>query len=476
MNNPTHFFLSFIFLVISFNPIHAQEDYSDDVKQYISHKKGKYLLQNAILIDGTGNAVKSGQDIFINEGRIEAVGIDLPITEGATIIDLTDKSVIPGLIMMHEHLFYPDAVDDGRFGLSQMSYSFPRLYLAGGVTTMRTAGGINPQTDINLKREIANGITPGPDIDVTTQHIDREGTGILEMSYINSTEDAVNVVKFWAARGATSVKVYNFITREDLKAIVETAHALGMKVTGHLCSITYKEAADLGIDNLEHGFFASSDFQKGKKPDICYPFEARKARLDMAVNNEVVPPLIDHLIEKNVALTSTINVFEPYTGREVVPGGGIDALYTDAKEKVYKRWSGKQGRDSIDHHAFTQAKVWEKAFYDAGGLLLAGTDPTYDGRIVAGYANQRLLELLVEMGLSIPEAVKVCSLHGAKYLGIEGQTGTIAPNMDADLLIINGDISKDIGQIRNLETVFKHGVGFDSKKLFKSAEGLVGIR
>jgi imidazolonepropionase-like amidohydrolase len=249
-----------------------------------------------------------------------------------------------------------------------------------------------------------------------------------------------------------------------------------MKVTGHLCSITYKEAADIGIDNIEHGFYSCSDFIKDKKVDQCDPFKLRKAMIDLPLDSKEVTDLIHHLVTKKVALTSTINVFEPYTKREVVPGGGVDALFPAAKEKVFKRWASKQGKDSIDYLLFDKAKVWEKAFYDAGGLLVAGTDPTYDGRIVAGYANMRLLELFVEMGFSIPEAIKICSLHGAKYLGKESSIGTIEPAKIADLLIINGDISKNIGAIRSLETVFKNGIGYDSKKLFKAAEGAVGLR
>ena len=186
--------------------------------------------------------------------------------------------------------------------------------------------------------------------------------------------------------------------------------------------------------------------------------------------------LIGYLVKKKVALTSTINIFEPYTNREVVPGGGIDALYTEAKAKVYDRWASKQGKDSLDYVLFNKSKVWEKAFHDAGGLLVAGTDPTYDGRIRSGYANMRLLELFVEMGFTIPEAVKICTLNGAKYLEQDTTIGTLEPSKIADFIILNDDISKAINAIRSIETIFKNGIGYDSKKLFKATEGLVGIR
>ncbi len=209
---------------------------------------------------------------------------------------------------------------------------------------------------------------------------------------------------------------------------------------------------------------------------MCAPFKMRKAILDIPTNSKVVTELIDHLVSKKVALTSTINVFEPYTNREVVPGGGIEALFPNAKEKVYARWASKQGKDSVDYLLFNKSKVWEKAFYDAGGLLVAGTDPTYDGRIVAGYANMRLLELFTEMGFTIPEAVKICTLNGATYLQMEKKIGSLEVNKQADFIIMDEDISKDISAIRSLKIVFKNGVGYDSKKLFKAAEGYVGIR
>jgi len=454
----------------------AQEQLTDQTKAFVTHERGTYLLQNLILIDGTGGAAKANQDILIVGDKIEKVGVDLPVPKGATAINMDGKSAMPGMVMLHEHLFYPKTTPDANYGVDQMSYSFPRLYLAGGVTSMRTAGSIMPQADLNIKKAIGRGEVPGPKMDVTSPHIDREGVGIFELGAIDSPEGAARAVNYYADMGITSIKVYNFITRDDLKAIVAAAHARNMKVTGHICSITYREAADIGIDNLEHGFFSCSDFVKGKQVDICDPFEMRKALLTIPVDSKEVTELITHLVSKKVALTSTINVFEPYTGREVVPGGGIDALFPNAKEKVYKRWASKQGRDSLDYLAFNKAKVWEKAFYDAGGLLVAGTDPTYDGRIVAGYANMRLLELFVEMGFSIPETIKICTLHGATYLEQAASIGTLEAGKIADLLIMDNDISKDISAIRSLNIVFKNGIGYDSKKLFKAAEGYVGIR
>lgn len=472
MYNPL--LLSFLF-TLSLSAF-AQQPLSDETRQYVSYEQGGYLLQNVTLIDGNGGPALTNQDILIAVDKIVRVGEDLKVPANVTAIDLQGKSVIPGLVMLHEHLFYPKTTPEPGFGVDQMSFSFPKLYLAGGVTTMRTAGSIMPQVDVNLKKAILAGKVPGPKMDVTSPFLDREGVGIMELGTLTSPEQARDAVNFYADMGITSFKVYNFITRADLAAIVGAAHARHLKVTGHLCSITYREAADLGIDNLEHGFFACSDFAKNKRPDTCDPFAMRKSLIETPVDAKEVDALIQHLVKKKVALTSTINVFEPYTGREVVPGGGLQALFPAAKEKVYRRWASKQGKDSIDYLLFNKMKVWEKAFYDAGGLLVAGTDPTYDGRIVAGYANMRLLELFVEMGFTIPQAISICTKNGATYLEQQQTIGTIAAGKNADLIIIDGDISQDISTIRHIETVFKDGIGYDSQKLFHAADGYVGIR
>jgi imidazolonepropionase-like amidohydrolase len=269
--------------------------------------------------------------------------------------------------------------------------------------------------------------------------------------------------------------MYMHATRADLAAVVQEAHQRHLKVTGHLCAITYREAAETGIDNLEHGFMASSDFVAGKAADACdYP-AARQALQRLPLGSPAMADLIKLLISKNVALTSTLPVFEPYTGREVVLGGGLEALVPQLQERETATWKSNQGKDSASVALFKKEQAWEKQFYDAGGLLVAGTDPTGAGRTIAGYANRREIELLVEGGFTPLQAIKICTLNGAKYLGRDREIGTIEPGKQADLVLITGDPEKDIRQLRQMEIVFKHGVGFDSPKLFESMKGKVGL-
>jgi hypothetical protein len=356
-----------------------------------------------------------------------------------------------------------------------MPISFPQLYLAGGVTTMRTTGSIEPQTDLNIKTEIKEGQLIGPDIDVTGPYIERAGLPIPELLHIKSPEEAAEEVNYWADMGCTSFKLYQDVTRADAKAAIDAAHKRGLKVTGHLCSITFREAADLGIDNLEHGFVISSDFEKNKKEDQCGGRAQVTSILQLPENSADMKALMQHLIKKNVAITSTLPVFEPATGREIFSGNGGNALVPQIREKIEKDYAAHVNKDSGLTVLFKKEMFLEKQFADMGGRLMAGIDPTGAGRVIPGYADRHTLELLEEAGFTLPQAVKICSLNGAQFLGREKEIGTIEIGKRADLVLINGDIEKDIKEVRKTEIVFKNGVGFDSQKIFDALKGKVGL-
>ena len=461
-------------LLLVVTHLHGQ-DFSDQVQQFISHPSGPYAIQNVTLIDGTGGDIQTGQTVLINGDRISQVGMDVTIPGDYTVIDGSGKTLIPGLVMLHEHMFYTRPQFEDRFDVAQMPFTFPRLYLAGGVTTMRTGGSIEPQSDLNVKHWIDDGKMAGPKIDVTSPHLTREGLSIASLGVIKNSQQMGEAVKFWADRGVTSFKVYTMITREDLRVCVEQAHQRGFKVTGHLCSVSYREASDIGIDNLEHGFMASSDFLDNRTPDQCDYFNARNGLVNEPLDGERINSLIDHLIKNGTAITTTPNVFEPYTGREIVPGGGLEALTSDYQQAVKTRYEARVNQDSVSASLFHKNMQWLKRFYEKGGHLVAGTDPTGAGRTVAGYANQRTLEILVEEGFNLEIAVKICTQEGAKFLGRNADIGTVEVGKIADLILIDGDLTKDVHHIRKMEVVFKDGIGYDSQKMFESVKGKVGL-
>lgn len=466
-------FTLIIFLCLSH--LSAQE-FSPQVERFISSNENDFAITNVTLIDGTGSETKTNQTIIIKNKKIEAIGDTktIKIPEGIKVIDGTNKTVIPGLVMLHEHMFYTKPFENW-FSVGQMTFTFPRLYLAGGVTTMRTGGSIQPQTDLNVMKWINEGKMTGPKMFVTGPFIEREGPKVPELGFINNAEEVGFLVNYWADKGVTSFKVYNNITREDLEICVTEAHKRGLKVTGHLCSLTYAEASEIGIDNLEHGFMASSDFSKDKVEDLCDTYSARRGLAHEDVNGENINVLIDLLIKNKTVITTTPNVFEPYTDREIVPGGGYEALIPQIQERLKANHERSQGRDENSLALFNKNLNWVKRFYDKGGFLVAGTDPTGAGRTVAGYANQRTVEILAEAGFTVEEAIKVCTLNGATFLDIHNDTGSLEVGKTADLILINGNLNTNIKDIRNMEIVFKDGIGFDSKALFESVKGKVGL-
>jgi Amidohydrolase family len=447
--------------------------FGDNVRGFITVDAPVVALTNVRVIDGTGAPAKANQTLILRDGNIAEVGDAARIKppEGATVVDVTGKSVIPGIVMVHEHLYYPT----GPGVYAQLGQSFIRLYLAGGVTTMRTGGNVNGFMDFTLKRLVDAGQAAGPAIDATAPYLNGPNQ-FLQMRALTDADDARRQVVYWADMGATSFKAYMNITRAALGASIEEVHKRGLKITGHLCSVTYSEAADLGIDNLEHGFLASTDFVADKQPDTC-PGQGRgpQALATVDLNSELFKTLVKKLIDKKVALTSTLTVFETYTpGRPMPPG--LAVLVPQLKEQFEQRHAETAKNQKSNYiKLFPQAMAMELAFAKAGGLLIAGTDPTGGGGVIPGYSNQRQIELLVDAGFSPLEAISIATLNGARYLGRDARIGSIAAGKQADLVVIDGDPSTTIADVRRVETVFKQGVGFSSAKLIESVAGRVGL-
>src|SRR5262245_36740754 len=444
------------------------------VKQYVSIDTAVVALTHVRVIDGTGAAPKEDQTLVISGGNIVTLGParTTKVPDGAQVMDLTGKSVIPGLVMMHEHLYYPTG--PGVYGADYVSFS--RLYLAGGVTSMRTGGNVGGYADLNLAAAIKAGNQVGPWIDATAPYVNGPSP-FTQMYALKDSADARAFVAFWADAGATSFKAYMNITRAELAAAVDEAHKRGLKITGHLCSVTYREAADLGIDDLEHGFFVSTDFVKDKQPDVC-PGQGQAGMTALGSVDPKSPEftsLVQYLIAHHVAVTSTQTVFETFVpGQPVTPGTDVlDPLLKTQYDQLYTRV--QQNAASPFAKLLPLDRAMELAFFKAGGLLLAGTDPTGGGGVIPGFSDQRQAELLVETGLTPLEAIKVCTLNGATYLGRADRIGSIATGKQADLVVVDGNPAANIADIRHVTMVFKQGVGYDPAKLIESVRGKVGL-
>lgn len=442
------------------------------VRRYVQSDAAAVALRHVRVIDGTGAAPREDQTLLIRDGRIAAIGAEgtVAIPADAESRDLTGRSVIPGLVMVHEHLYYP--VGGGTYG--NLTESFSRLYLAGGVTSLRTGGNMNGYAEINLAKAIARGEKPGPWIDATAPYLTGPGLAFTQMTSITTPAEARRMVEFWADAGATSFKAYMHISREVLGAAIAAAHARGLKVTGHLCSVTYAEAAALGIDNLEHGFFASTDFVAGKQADQCRQQGQAEQSIALDTSRAEMRALIAELVRHKVAITSTLTIFETFVpGRPMPPG--LDVLEPSLREDFERRHAATAGRTSGYTQLYPAARAAELAFARAGGLLVAGTDPTGGGGVVAGYSNQRALELLVEGGFTPLEAIRIGTLNGAIYLGREAEVGSLVVGKQADLVVIGGNPAVRIDDVRRVELVFRQGIAYDPQKLVESVRGKVGI-
>jgi len=456
----------------------GQTTLSKEVMEFVRVQSPVTALEHVRLIDGTGAAAKADQTILISGGKIAAMGASgsVAIPDGANRMDFTGYSAIPGMVGMHEHLFYP-LFYPGKVLYRNMSTSFPRLYLAAGMTTIRTGGSMEPYTDLEVKRAVDGGLAAGPKINATGPYLEGKNSRPIDLHQLDGPEDARRTVNYWAEEGSESFKVYNFLSRAELKAVIDEAHRHHLKVTGHLCSIGFREAAELGIDNLEHGLTVDTEFLSGKKPDECPNANlAVAAAAKLSVSGEEIQTTIRALVDHHVAVTSTLPVFEQFVaGRPNVSQKALDAL-TDASRLSYLT---NRSRLSLNPNSpwpemFKREMEFERAFVQAGGLLIAGTDPTGLGGIIAGFGDQREVELLVEAGFTPLEAIKIQSLNGAQFLGLQDHIGSLATGKQADIVLIKGDPSANIKDIENVEVVFKDGVGYDSKKLIDSVKGQVG--
>ena len=458
-------------------PVAAQsaDQLSESTREYVSVPEPVVALTGLTLIDGTGAPARHGQTVVIDAGRITAVGADgeVDVPAGARMMDLAGHTVIPGMVGLHNHMFYTAA--GGR--AAQANYTAPRLYLGAGVTTIRTTGSRRPYDDINVRSEINRGLMPGPRIQITAPYITGVD-GATQMAQIGSPEQARRFVAYWASEGAEWIKAYTAITREDLAAAIDEAHRNGMKVTGHICSVSFREAVELGIDNIEHGFATASDFIPTKQPDECPSNILVESAIQGDPTGEVAQDVIRTMVDAGVPMTSTLAVYEPFVrGRPTKDPATLDLMAPEVREDYL---SAREAIDSNPDHPITdmhleKAMAFERAFVEAGGVLAAGVDPTGLGGAIAGFGDQRNYQLLHEAGFTPEQVIQIMSLNGAKVLGMDGDLGSVEAGKLADLAIMEGDLTADPAAIRTVHLVFKDGVGYDSARLIASVKGRVGI-
>jgi imidazolonepropionase-like amidohydrolase len=444
------------------------------VDQFVTVNARQIALTHLRVIDGTGSAGRDDQTIVIDSGRITAIGPTsrTPVPASATAIDLSGHTAIPGLVGMHDHLFY--TTDRGQRDLVA-TQSFAPLYLASGVTTIRTTGAGDLAAEQKLQKSVEAGELAGPKIHLTSPYINHGAHETL------TSEQITKQIDEWANQGVTSFKVYTMVNRAELASVISAAHKRGLKVTGHLCAVGFVEAAQLGIDNLEHGLAVDTEFFSGKQVDQCpnrNSWLPELAQID--VKSPPVQAMIAELVKHHVAVTSTLAIFEAFVEDKFQLDPRMKSVLSEAayaaclSELAVAKDNPNQWR--VWELMLAKEMQFEREFVKAGGLLMSGVDPTGWGGVIAGFGDQRGVELLVQAGFTSEEAIRIATLNGATFLGEAERIGSLAPGKQADIVIVRGNPSTNIADVRRVEFVFKDGVGYDSAKLIESVRGMVGVK
>jgi imidazolonepropionase-like amidohydrolase len=453
-------------------PLAAQSRvFAPAVKQYVKIDAPAIAITHVRLMDGSGTPAKNDQTIVMRGEKIVDVGNtgSVTIPADAQTIDGTGKTVIPGIIGLHDHMYYG--------GMAFQGATYPRLFLSAGVTTIRTTGSVDSYQELNLKRRIDSLQIVGPNIVATGPYLQGPGVGPAPMHPLTGPDDARRMVKYWADEGITWFKAYTQISRAELGAAIDEAHKHGVKVTAHLCSVGFREAVALGIDQLEHGLLTDTEFYPDKKPDVCPTESSDLIYANLDVGSADVRKTIDEMVKHHVGMTSTLDVFELSSPSRIPSDPRVlELLAPDASASIAKFYAtGKTANDTLARASFKKAMQFEYEFVKAGGLLGAGSDPCCLSA-VAGYGDQRNYELLIEAGFTPEQAIQIMTSNGAKILGFDKWLGTVKPGMQADLVVLDGDPVSKPADIRNVETVFRRGVGFDPAKLRASVKGMIGLR
>ncbi len=426
------------------------------------------VIEGGTLIDGTGASALSGTRILIEDGRIQEIGQreDLSIPAGARVIDAAGKYIIPGLIDSHVH------------------YDMPwlhRLYLANGVTTVRDLGG-SIERLVTLREEISVGNILAPRMFVSGMPINPGSVRAMNLS--SSREMAEKLVE----AGVDGIKVTGYTT-DELREIVEVAHANGLIVYGHTGPKRGNRgpgarlAIEAGLDGIEHALGILEDAMDQAVPvpadydpfDSSHIFRYWYGRMHTVVNSTTVGELVQLMVEEDVYFAPTLNNFMRNFVQRNTPEVESDPNLKYIPEDEPDRF-GRFTEEDRQEWRKTMELMKEATykFHEAGGLLINGTDSP--GAALPGWSLHQEMELFVEAGLTPMEALLATTLNNAKVLGKEDELGTIEAGKYADLIILDADPLQDITNTQEIHLVIKDGLVLDPELLLEENLEQFGAR
>lgn len=426
-------------------------------------------IVNATLVD-----VRSGREtpdtvIVIRGDKIDQVApsAEVSVPAQAMVVDASRKWVIPGLMDMHAHAGNSPEVP-------------VNLYLAQGVTTIRSPGG-NISLLRLLRAQIESGKILGPRVFFSGPLLDGNPPVWPEQSIIvDSPERAQSTVNFLADQGVDFIKVYNNITEPVLERIIETAKQRGLIVAGHIPrSMTMTRAVELGMKSLEHIRVTGREMlpiEEANQIDFL-PLGQREPLLweKFDLSSPKFAELIRHLVEHAVYLDPTLTIDEsdfvlgPAAQRSSPNNSVLPPEWIQFEESNQSPlFDVPPQLKETARDGFKKRQEFVRMCSRAGVRIIAGTDGPGLGTLVPGYGLHHELQLLVESGLSPLQALRAATLTAAEALGKDRELGSIEPGKLADMLVVNADPLVDIGNASKIDLIIKGGTQYRPADLVKN--------
>ncbi len=403
------------------------------------------------LIDGTGAAPIPDAVVVIHNGRIVAVGprSKVKIPKHANVVDARGKTILPGLWDMHAHF---EQVEWGP------------IYLAAGVTTVRDCG--NEFEFITAVRDaIAQGRGLGPRL-LLAGIVDGSSTYTIGVERVDTPAQARDWTDRYHAAGFQQMKIYSSVKLEELKAVADEAHRLGMTVTGHIPEgLNAYQAIEAGQDQINHiGYIA--DIMKAQLPEGASRLDRYKAGANIDLESPEARKALAFLKEHHTVVDPTIALMEFFTATTAKPPASFEPGVNKVAPELAQQLADvapPTDRSEIGEKVYEKELEIVGALHRAGIPVVAGTDQT-----VPGHSLHREIELYVQAGFTPMEAIQAATIVSARAMGIEKESGTVEKGKRGDLILVNGNPLDDIHKIRNVEDVITNGTMFHTADLWQS--------